>query len=210
MAWEWLAPAATIVGSGITAGFGGWVGGRLSHKQQGAQHQFEREQALTAYGRDKIDDAVSAFRFIQHHAREFVDDDLASPIDESNTAQTLQERIARAVPYITDAAVRADVELAHELLDNPWVVEQYGGGGSSRSIVWQACRGGRLALERYLRGEPRVPSKELDDLRQVQAEAYELQNEIYEQDAADDRAKRQLAAQNKAIDQAEPPPLDDW
>jgi hypothetical protein len=70
MTAEWLTPTGTIVGAMITAGFGGWLGGRRSKKEQDTQHRFEREQALAEHGRDKVDGAISSLYFLQGHSRE--------------------------------------------------------------------------------------------------------------------------------------------
>ncbi|SFQ28442.1 hypothetical protein [Amycolatopsis rubida] len=54
MVWEWVAPVGTVLGASITAGFGGWLGGRQSRKSQERQHEFERKKVLAERGQDKV------------------------------------------------------------------------------------------------------------------------------------------------------------
>jgi hypothetical protein len=203
MTWEWLPPVGTIVGAMITAGVGGWLGGRRSRKDQEAQHRFEREQALTEHGRDKVDDAISALRFLQRHSHEVVEGDFALPDAEPSDVATHYERLVQAIPYLTDKATRNDIELVHEIVADG-LFKRYTGPSVARRVVWRACGLGLAVLGRYLRGEPWEPSEELTELRRDHGEYAQIYAEEMEANAAAEQKwrKSQAAAQRKRREQA--------
>ncbi|HEY3482490.1 MAG TPA: hypothetical protein VGL02_26670, partial [Streptomyces sp.] len=126
MTWEWLAPVGTVVGAGITAGFGGWFGGRQSRKNQERQHEFEREKALADRGRDKIDQAAVALRFLGQHASAVARWRTASsPVEHSDEFSEQHDRIGLAIPYLVDARVRRDIELVHDLIQHAYGIQIY-------------------------------------------------------------------------------------
>ncbi|WP_414943244.1 hypothetical protein [Amycolatopsis sp. cmx-11-32] len=180
----------------ITAGFGGWLGGRRSQKELKAQHQFERTKALTEHGRDKIGGAISALRFLHRHNQEAADGDLLAPDAEGNEIGKRYDLLAEAIPYIAEARTRKDVELVHSIIGDAWIMERYSNAGSAPRIVSRACRSGLDALGRYLRDEAWEASKDLDSLERAQARAEEIQNEMYEENQASYREwlKEQAAA----------------
>lgn len=204
MTWEWLPPVGTIVGAMITAGVGGWIGGRRSRKDQEAQHRFEREKALTEHGRDKVDGAITALRFLQQHVREVVEGDFALPDAEPSEVATHHERLAQAIPYLTDTATRYDIEVVHEIVADARIIQRYGGPQVARSFVLRACGPGLAALGRYLRGEPWEPSEELAQLRRDHAEYSQIYSEEMEANAAagEEWRKSQAAAQREKREQA--------
>ncbi|WP_410607533.1 hypothetical protein [Amycolatopsis sp. lyj-109] len=174
MTAEWLTPTGTIVGAMITAGFGGWLGGRRSKKEQDTQHRFEREQALAEHGRDKVDGAISSLYFLQGHSREAAEVSNQQASVEHPGVLEQHQRLERALPYLTNAQVRADAELVHGVIRDAWLMVQFGDGyviGSAQEIVWRVCREGIALLGRYLRMEPHQTSAELDRMRRIYDEA---------------------------------------
>ncbi|WP_414942015.1 hypothetical protein [Amycolatopsis sp. cmx-11-51] len=119
----------------ITAGFGGWLGGRRSQKELKAQHQFERTKALTEHGRDKIGGAISALRFLHRHNQEAADGDLLAPDAEGNEIGKRYDLLAEAIPYIAEARTRKDVELVHSIIGDAWIMERYSNAGSAPWVV---------------------------------------------------------------------------
>lgn len=209
MAWEWLHPVGTTVGAMITAGFGGWFGGRRSRKDQEAQHRFEREQALTEHGRDKVDAAISALRFLQRHTHELIGGDFLLTGAEPNEIATQYERLTQAIPYLTDTATRNDIDLVREIIGDG-MFERYSGPRAAHSAVWQAGRLGREALGRYLRGDPWEQSEELSQLRRDHADYTQIY--IEEMDAIADAEKQwrgeQAAARRREQRQRRKPKRD--
>jgi hypothetical protein len=196
MALEWFPPTATIIGAMITAGFGGWLGGRRSQKELKAQHRFERQKALTEHGWDKIDGAISALRFLERRGRAAADGNLWAPDIEDKELGRHFDLLAEAPPYITEARTRKDIELVHSIIGDAWIVEHYSKAGSAPRVVFRACRAGLTALGRYLRDEPWEASEELASLEQALAEAEEIQADLYEEDHASYREwlKKRAAA----------------
>ena len=176
MAWEWVAPVGTVVGAGITAGFGGWLGGRQSRKNQERQHEFERKTTLAARGQDKVDQAAVALRFLGQHAGAVARWRTASsPVEGPDEFSEQHDRIGLAIPYLLDDRVRRDIELVHDLIQYAHGIQIYASGEvpPAVEIVSVACREGLLVLGRYLRQEPWEPSAELPVLREVHEEASE-------------------------------------
>ncbi|MBE8520724.1 hypothetical protein ILP97_25110 [Amycolatopsis sp. H6(2020)] len=199
MSWEWLPPTGTIIGAMITAGIGGWIGGRRSRKELEAQHRFEREQALTEHGRDNVDRAISALRYLQRHNRQVADGDFTSSDADDSEIGSHYDQISQAIPYLTDARARTDIALVHEILGAASSIERYSGAGRAPSIVYRACEAGLVVLGRYLRGEQWEVSEQLAALERHQAEAAEIEDEIYEQNQASYREwlKEQAASKKK-------------
>jgi len=158
-----------------------------------AQHRFEREQALTAHGRDKVDDAISALRFLQRHTREVVEGDFALPDAAPSDLAAHYERLGQAIPYLTTTATRTDIELVHDIVGDG-LFERYRGPGAARHAVWLACRLGQAGLGRYLRGEPWQSSEELAQLRSDHAEYSQLYTEEMEANAAAEQEWRKAQA----------------
>lgn len=195
MAWEWLTSAGTVVGASITAGLGGWLGGRRSRKELEAQHRFERERALTEHSRSRIDDAISALRFLRRHASKVADAQLGDRDANWQDGNEYYERLAHAIPYLLDTGTRHDIELVYDVLADAWVMERYSGAGRAHGTVWRACDEGLLTLGRYLRSEPWIGSAELDRLRAAHADTIAIQEEVYEQQVMEHRrAQRAQAA----------------
>lgn len=168
MAAEWLAPVGTIVAASITAGFGGWIGGRRSRKDQDAQHRFERETALTEQGREKARDAITALRYLQRHRRAVVEWSGVAPEGDLDLVHEQHERLGQAIEYFHDESVRHQIELVYDALDSSYVVTTYGDSdvGEPGVMIWRACQEGRAVLGRYLRGEPtQEPSTYMTALR---------------------------------------------
>lgn len=177
MAWEWLQPAGTIAAAGITAGFGGWLGGRRSRREQDAQHRFERDAALTEQGREKARESIATLRYLQRH-RSTVADWSGNVIPEGDLSPTQQqhERLGEAIEYFHDEAVRRQVELIYDAVAGSWVVTRfsYSDIDDPKVMIWRACEEGRAVIGRYLRGEPtQAPSAYMVELRQAYDSAYE-------------------------------------
>lgn len=203
MVSEWLAPLGTIA----TAGLGGWLGGRRSRKGQEAQHRFEREKALTDHGRDRVDDAITALRFLQAHAHAVINPSgKASAVDLEEVARQA-ELLVRAIPYLTDPQTRSAVELIHSTLSHAWALEQYSSAdlGDQQVIVRRSCGAGVEVLGRYLRYEPWVDDDYLARLRDADDEALA---ELAEQDAwhrADLEADAKAKADERRRKREQPP-----
>lgn len=195
MTWEWLAPVGTIVGASITAGIGGWLGGRRSRKDQEAQHRFEREQALTEHGRVKVDDAIAALRFLSGHTRETAEGDFLPPNAQPSELADHYERLGRAIPYLADVSTRSDIELVLEIITNAWAIEHHTYVDSAPRVVWRACQAGLAALGRYLRGDPWETSEDLEALGRAVVEANEIQEDLYQMQQTDYRKMRHEQAQ---------------
>ncbi|MFI6031609.1 hypothetical protein [Amycolatopsis magusensis] len=209
MAWEWLAPTATVVGASITAGFGGWLGGRQSRRNQERQHQFEREKALTDRGKDRIDQAAVALRFLSQRAGTVARWTGHEPRpgkghgeraeDEPTDFSEQHDQIGQAIPYILDEQVRRDIELVHHLIHRAFDMRFYISGEvpPAVEIITVACREGLLVLGRYLRQEPWEPSAELAPLRKMNDEAEAEAAEQNRQDKAYREDMRERAAEQR-------------
>jgi hypothetical protein len=169
MAWEWLAPTGTVVGASITAGFGGWWGGRRSRKDQEAQQNFERERAITAHARERVDDAIAALRFLRRHHEEVASWKGPLPAGTLDEVRAQYEVLGRAIEYLGDPAVRFDIGVVHKVLGSLATFGSLNDLGVHRAaeLVQVACDAGIGALGQYMRGEPRVASADLVRLHQI-------------------------------------------
>ncbi|MGI8313160.1 hypothetical protein [Saccharopolyspora hattusasensis] len=167
MAWEWVAPVGTVVGASITAGFGGWFGGRQSRKNQERQHEFEKQTALTEQGREKAREAIAALRHLQRHQSTVVEWSNVTPAGDLDPAREQHERLGEAVEYFNDETVRRQVELVYNSLHASYVVTRLGHLtiANPELMISRACEEGRAVIGRYLRGEPAQESTFMADLR---------------------------------------------
>jgi hypothetical protein len=171
MAWEWLAPAGTIVGTLITAGLGGWIGSRHSSRNQQRQHAFEREISVLARGRERADDAIAALRVLHLQASAAARWHLTPASDtpgDLSESRAAHERLGTAIEYLTVPSVRRQIELIHLVIGMAALVTRYGrtGHDTSETLIVVACREGLAVLGRYLRDEPpHEPSPTMEALR---------------------------------------------
>lgn len=197
MAWEWVAPLGAVAG----AVAGGMIAVFATSRTQRRQHEFDRAQALAEHGRDRIDAALAALRFLRRHAREIAGDGLIGTGPEHTDFAVHHERLAEVIPYLADAEVRDDLELVRRVLGDTWEMERYSSAGRAPGIVVRACDAGIDTLVRHLRGEQREASPTLEQLRAALEETYSILDEQYELQLADRRA-----ADNAAPAAREEPP----
>ncbi|SFQ26663.1 hypothetical protein [Amycolatopsis rubida] len=209
MVWEWVAPVGTVLGASITAGFGGWLGGRQSRKNQERQHKFERKKALAERGQDKVDQAAVALRFLGQHASAVAHWRTASePVERQDDFSEQHDRIGLAIPYLLDEQVRRDIELVHDLIQHVHGIQMLSRGEAPQpvEIVSAACREGLLVLGRYLRQEPWEPSAELASLREVHDKTAKEWADIQEENKAYEAELREAAARRRRA--PKPPDVD--
>ncbi|MGM1062165.1 hypothetical protein [Saccharothrix sp. Mg75] len=204
MAWEWLAPVGTVVGSMITAGVGAYFG---SKKTQERQHKFEHENAVLERGREKADQAIEALRTLQK------DSELAALLDSPNEVAALQpaqraralelgrhlDQLGRAIEYLTDPMVRAEIDLVHDAIRESGILLMFGEGEdtTAQPLVWCACREGLAVLGRYVRNEPPQPSSAYMKALRVRRDTgeAELERQIEESRCRPDEQRRITAAE---------------
>ncbi|SMC98960.1 hypothetical protein [Kibdelosporangium aridum] len=158
MAWEWLAPAGTVIGTLITAGLGGWIGSRHSGRIQQRQHAFDRETSVIERGRERADDAIAALRTLQHHSTtiarwHYVPPSLDS--DDVTESRAAHERLGAAIEYLTVQTVRRQIELIYLVIGMSALVTRYGRTEfeTTEMMIVSACAEGITVLGRYLRDE---------------------------------------------------------
>jgi hypothetical protein len=170
MTWEWIAPVGTVVGASITAGFGGWLGGRQSRKNLERQHEFETTAALTEQGREKAREAIAALRHVQRHRSTVAKWSGMTPEGDLDPEHEQHERLGEAIEYFHDETVRRQVELVYDSIASSWVVTRFGDSPTiddPQALIWRACEEGRAVIGRYLRGEPTQESTFMVELRRA-------------------------------------------
>jgi hypothetical protein len=198
LAWEWLAPTGTVLGAGITAGLGGWLGSRHTRTTQQRQHDFDRKKVVDERGRAKADEAVTALRFLGRHTEEVAEWSTASPAGELTLAQLELDRLAQAIDYLTDDVVRQQMQAVHDVIAESDVAFRYGSHdyGSPRAMIWRACREGVEILGRYVRNQPsQAPSKHLAALQKAYDSGHEEM--VWQHEQMMEYAKEQRRAQRK-------------
>lgn len=152
MAWEWLAPAGTVIAAGITAGLGGWVVGRQSRSTQKHKHDLERRNRVVERGRAKAEEAVASLRFLQRHQREVAGWQGRISEGDLDATHEQHDRLGRAIPYIVDESVRDQIRMICDVIEYAWIIDQFGSHdvGEPETIIWRACSEGLTILGRYL------------------------------------------------------------
>ncbi|MFJ5989610.1 hypothetical protein [Lentzea sp. NPDC092896] len=192
MAWEWLAPTGTLLGTVV----GGLIGGGYARGTQKRQHRFDRRKAVDEQGREKATEAVAALRFLQRHNDEVVNWSMSAPPGDLSDTQEQLDRLGQAVVFLTDDQARSQVELVHNVITDNFVADRFGRHdyASAAVMVWVACREGLEVLGRYLRDEPsQPPSEQLQKLRTAYDSGHDemaRQHEEWEQERTQKTARK--------------------
>jgi hypothetical protein len=180
MSWQWLpsvGPWGPVLAAGLTAGLGGWFGGRQSRRNQERQHRFELDRAITEQGREAAREAIAALRYLQRNRRRVVEWSSAAPEGELQGDHEQFDQLGQTIEYLNDEAVRKQVELIHDVIADAWLITRFGNHNvtdKSDVIIWRVCQEGRAILGRYLRGEPtEPPSNYLESLRHAHDSAHD-------------------------------------
>ncbi|MPY97964.1 MAG: hypothetical protein GEU97_08180 [Actinophytocola sp.] len=170
----------TVIAAGITAGFGGWAGGRLARRTQTEQHKFEREKAVVSRGRERADEAITALRFLQRHRAEVANWSNPAPEGELSQVQDEYERLGRAIEYLSEGSVRDQVELLYGAIGDAFIVVGFGEHefNDAEQMIWSACREGVTILGRYIRDEP---TPQYSDFLKALRQAYDSAHDDFEQ-----------------------------
>ncbi|MFB9909652.1 hypothetical protein [Allokutzneria oryzae] len=192
MAWDWLGPANSVLAAGITAGIGGWLGSRQSRRSQERQQKFERDKELSEQGREKAREAIAALRYLQRHRKLVAAWNSPAPEGELSPDREQHDRLGEAIEYLNDEAVRQQIGLVYEILEDAWVLTSFGKGdhGEPQTVIWRCCQEGRSILGRYLRGEKtQEPSNFLREVRNDYDSAHVEIERQYSEWEASRRAK---------------------
>lgn len=184
MAWEWLAPASSLVGVA--------VGGLLTRVNDAFRGRSERDRQGREYAAQAMDAVMVLERELPYTVapRTRVDSDRRERVKEA--LRTLY----RVAYYVPDTSVREQLQLAHRVLDNPEGVSQWSGHdiGMPAQVAYSMCHEIKAVLGAYLRQEKTAPRtakmKQFDESYDEFIDELAHQQEMIENDRRDERRKQ--------------------
>lgn len=195
MTWSSLIPWIPVIAAGFSALLGGWLGGRMSRRNQLRQHEHERAMALSTQGREKAGEALTALQHLQSRNIEVSEWSGIPPRGEPDPLREQHRIFGEGIRYITDETARRQAELVYNVIGQADSTVYFSGGSPDDrpGVVWQACKEGNVVISRYLRGEPALPpSPEMTELERKYTSAQEeIEKMLAERDAEWEKERKE-------------------